>query len=142
MDELSYYLSNRANELVKGMITEIFEQMDADIRESTVRLSEGWIVEQNNEEKKLILPIGEITYHRTRYTSKKTGKSICLLDEFIGVDGHQRISIGAVAAILEEAVESSYRKGGLHASLTDQVSKQTVKNLVHSLPEEMPLLES
>jgi len=142
VDELSYYLSDRANELVKSMITEIFEQMDEDIRESDVRLSEGWIVEQNNEVKKLILPIGEITYHRTRYTSKKTEKSICLLDELIGVDGHQRISIGAAAAILEEAVESSYRKGGLHASLSDQVSKQTVKNLVHSLPGEMPLLET
>ncbi|MFV0342744.1 MAG: ISLre2 family transposase [Anaerocolumna sp.] len=141
MDELSNYLSNRANELVKSMITEIFEQMDEDIRESTVRISEGWTVEQNNEVKKLMLPIGEITYHRTRYTSKKTQKSICLLDELIGVEGHQRISLGAAAAILEEAIESSYRKGGLHASLTDQVSKQAVKNLVHSLPEEMPLLE-
>lgn len=139
MDELSYYLSSRTNELVKKMIAEIVEQMDTDIRESTVRLSEGWIVEQNNEEKKLILPVGEITYHRTRYTSKKNGKSICLLDEIIGVDGHQRLSIGAAAAILEEAVDSSYRKGGLHASLSDQVSKQTVKNLVHSLPKEMPL---
>lgn len=142
IDELSYCLSSRANELIKNIIVEILEQMDTDIRESVIRLSEGWSVEQNNEEKRLILPAGEITYYRTRYTSKKTGKSVCLLDEIIGVEGHQRLSIGAAAAILEEAVESSYRKGGLHASLTDQVSKQTVKNLVHSLPEKMPLLET
>lgn len=142
LDEMSYYLSNRSNELVKNIIVEVLEQMDADIKGSVIRQNEGWMIEQNNEVKQLILPSGEITYYRTRYTSKKTGKSICLLDEIIGIESHQRLSIGAAAAILEEAVDSSYRKGGMHASLTDQVSKQTVKNLVHSLPKEMPVNKS
>lgn len=39
----------------------------------------------------------------------------------------------AEAQMLEEAVDSSYRKGGIRASLSDKVSKQTVKNKVHEL---------
>ena len=33
IDELSYCLSSRANELIKNIIVEILEQMDTDIRE-------------------------------------------------------------------------------------------------------------
>ena len=44
------------------------------------------------------------------------------------------------ARILEEAVESSYRKGGINACIGEQeVSKETVMNKLHTL--EFPLLE-
>jgi hypothetical protein len=42
------------------------------------------------------------------------------------------------AQALKEAVESSYRKGGLRASVTESLSKGSVKNLIHSLVVEMP----
>lgn len=34
---------------------------------------------------------------------------------------------------MEEAVQTSYRKAGEETSLTDEVSKQTVKNKLHKL---------
>ena len=45
----------------------------------------------------------------------------------------------ALASLLQETVESTYRKGGEAASISDSVSKQTVKNKIHTLkfmPEE------
>ena len=58
----------------------------------------------------------------------------------MGLEKHARISEDAEARILEEAVESSYRKGGIHASIGEQeVSKETVMNKLHAL--EFPLLE-
>lgn len=39
---------------------------------------------------------------------------------------------------LEEALEISYRKGGLNASVQDSLSKGSVKNMIHSLVVEMP----
>lgn len=99
------------------------------------------MVEQSSQPKELLLPLGNIRFSRTCYTSKTTGKSVYLLDEVIGLGAHQRITTGAAAAILEETLEGSYRKGGEHASLSEQVSKQTVKNPVHKTVVEMPVKE-
>ena len=41
----------------------------------------------------------------------------------------------AEAKILEEAVETSYKKAGINASITDYVSKQTVKNKASEEPQ-------
>lgn len=47
----------------------------------------------------------------------------------MGLEPHARISEDAEARMLEEAVESSYRKGGINASIGEQeVSKETVMN--------------
>ena len=47
----------------------------------------------------------------------------------MGIEKHARLTEDAVAQILEETVDSSYRKGGEHASITeDIVSKETVMN--------------
>ena len=47
----------------------------------------------------------------------------------MGLESHARISEDAEARILEEAVESSYRKGGINACIGEQeVSKETVMN--------------
>jgi hypothetical protein len=51
----------------------------------------------------------------------------------MGLESHVRITEDAEAKILEEAVETSYQKGGKNISLTDLVSKQTVKNKIHKL---------
>jgi hypothetical protein len=62
----------------------------------------------------------------------------------MGLEKHARISEDAEARILEEAVESSYRKGGINASIGEQeVSKETVMNKLHALefPKLMPLDE-
>mgnify|MGYP001467963225 CR=1 FL=1 len=42
------------------------------------------------------------------------------------------------ALALEEAVESSYRKGGLRASVNENLSKASVKNLIHGLVVDIP----
>jgi hypothetical protein len=62
----------------------------------------------------------------------------------MGLEKHARISEDAEARILEEAVESSYRKGGINASIGEQnVSKETVMNKLHALefPKLAPLDE-
>ena len=51
----------------------------------------------------------------------------------MGLEKHERMTDDAKANILKEAVQSSYRRGGEEASLETDVTKQTVKNLLHSL---------
>lgn len=140
IDSYGKDLQERSLNLARNILVETLETMDQMIKISEKR-RQAYVVEQSSQTKELLLPLGSIRFSRTCYTSKATGQSVYLLDKVIGLDGHQRITIGAAAAILEETLESSYRKGGEHASLTDQVSKQTVKNLVHKTVVEMPVEE-
>ena len=138
IDSYGKELQERSLNLTKDILIETLELMDQTIKNSMQR-KEAYVVEQSRQSKELLLPLGSIRFHRTCYTSKKTGKSVYLLDEVIGIGSHQRVTMGAAAAILEETLESSYRKGGEHASLTDQVSRQAVKDLVHNTIIEMPM---
>ena len=131
IDTYGKELQERSLKLTKDILVETLEGMDQAMKDSLER-KEAYVVEQCRQPKELLLPLGSICFHRTCYTSKKTGKSVYLLDEVIGIGSHQRVTMGAAAAILEETLESSYRKGGEHASLTEQVSRQAVKVLVHS----------
>ena len=82
----------------------------------------------------------EPRYSKYDCRNKKTGEYCYLLDRLMGLESHARISEDAEARILEEAVESSYRKGGINACIGKQeVSKETVMNKLHTL--EFPLLE-
>lgn len=140
IDSYGKDLMERSLNLARNILVETLETMDQTIKNSAER-REAYVVEQSRQTKELLLPLGSIRFSRTCYTSKTTGKSVYLLDEVIGLGSHQRITMGAAASILEETVESSYRKGGERASLMDQVSKQTVKNLVHDTVIEMAVRE-
>jgi hypothetical protein len=65
--------------------------------------------------------------------NKETGKSEYLIDRLMGLEKHERVTEDAVAKMLLEAVQTSYRRGGEECSLLSEVSKQTVKNKIHHL---------
>ena len=137
LDTYGKELQEKTLQLTRDILVETLEEMDETIRNSARRQA-AYVVEQKGQPKELLMPVGRIRFKRTCYTSKKTGKSVYLLDRVIGLGKHQRITLGAAAAILEETVESSYEKGGKHASVSDWVSKETVKELVHKTVVEMP----
>ena len=75
--------------------------------------------------------MGPVHFKRTGYVNKKTGEYCYLLDEVLGFDNHQRITLGVAAKVLEETIMSIYAKGGQVASAQEGISKQSVKKLVH-----------
>ena len=82
----------------------------------------------------------EPRYSKYDCRNKETGEYCYLLDRLMGLELHAHISEDAEARILEEAVESNYRKGGINAYIGEQeVSKETVTNKLHTL--EFPLPE-
>lgn len=113
------------------MIQESLETMNQLLRDSSKR-GENWTVDQHNV-KQLITSLGTVTYTKTLFKNKKTGETEYLLDRILGLDKHERMTEDAVANLLEEAVQTSYRRGGEEVSLTTEVSKQTVKNKLHEL---------
>ncbi|MDD4434442.1 MAG: ISLre2 family transposase [Parabacteroides sp.] len=124
-------LTEELHNLGLRMIQESLEEMNGMLRKSKKRL-QHWVVE-SHETKQLITSLGTVTFEKTLFTNKETGESEYLLDRIMGLEKHERISDDALARMLKEAVQTSYRRGGEETSLTTGVKKQTVKNKIHEL---------
>ena len=118
--------------LGKNIIREEWESYDELIRKRK-ELREGWyIVRKDDVTRKTSL--GAITYSRTLFINKATGKRAYLVDELLKFNKRELVTEDATARILEEAVESCYRKGGNNACIdNDYVTKETVMNIIHKL---------
>lgn len=138
--KLAEYVIGLTDELHKlgiEMIKESLEYMDMMLQKSALR-REKWVIETHSK-KQLTTSLGDVVFNKTLFCNKKTGESEYLLDRIMGLASHQRITEDAEAKMLEEAVQTSYRRGGEEASLTTDVSRQTVKNKIHQL--EFPQME-
>ena len=113
------------------IVKETLEMMDQMLCSSGKR-SLDWVIEQSMK-KQLITSLGTVTFKKTLFENKQTGQMCFLLDRILGLEKNERITEDALAAIYEEAVQTSYRKGGEAASVLDSVSKQSVKNKLHAL---------
>ncbi|HKM33544.1 MAG TPA: ISLre2 family transposase, partial [Lachnospiraceae bacterium] len=131
MAEYVIGITTELHSLGLQMIKESLESMDQMLQESPVRLRH-WVVESHTD-KQLITSLGTVNFNKTLFTNKETGNSEYLLDRILGLERNERITEDAEARMLEEAVQTSYRRGGEETSLTTEVKKQTVKNKIHRL---------
>ena len=114
------------------LIQETLEEMDQMICGSGKR-KQNWVVERH-EKKHLLTVLGDVYFKKTYFTNKETGITECLLDRILGLDRNERIAEDAEARILEEAVQTSYRRGGEDACFTsEKVTKQAVMRKIHAL---------
>ncbi|MFI3173557.1 MAG: ISLre2 family transposase [Eubacteriales bacterium] len=141
MAEYVVGLTSELHNLGLEMIKDSLESMNQMLIDSPIRLCH-WVVECHST-KQLTTSLGDVHFRKTLFTNKKTGKSEYLLDRILGMEPGTRLTEDAVARLLEEAVQTSYRRGGEETSLTSKVSKQTVKNKIHQLTfpknEEKPI---
>ena len=131
MAELVRGVTDEIHKLGLRIIQECLEDTDKLIGQSIVRKNH-WNVERHSE-KQLITSLGTVCFKKTLYVDKETGKSTYLLDRLMGLEKHERFTEDAVANLLEEAVQTSYRRGGEAASIEDNVSKQAVMEKIHAL---------
>lgn len=113
------------------MLKDSLETMDRMLCESTFR-QKSWSIEAHHT-KTLVTSLGEVTFKKTLFLNKQTKQRSYLLDQVLGLEPKQRLTEDAFARMLEEAVQTSYQRGGQQASLCTQVSRQTVKNKIHAL---------
>lgn len=92
------------------MIRETMETMDQMLCESSLR-QKNWTVEAHHTETLTTL-LGNVTFKRTLFLNKGSQERTYLLDHIMGLKPRQRLTEDAVARILEEAVQTSYEKGG------------------------------
>lgn len=114
-----------------SVISETLEDMDQQICTSKKRKEKWRIVRKDN--KQLKTSLGDIIFQKTLFKNKADKHTEYLLDSILGMSSHERLTEDAEQKLLEEVVESSYRKAGENMSITSSVSKQTVKNKIHAL---------
>lgn len=127
---LSEDVEKRVLNLGNSIVSEILQMIDEAIFTSSSRKAR-WYVEHKDEPRELVDVMGSLKFMRRGYVPKNGGKNIYLLDELLGIEKHEKLTLAAQARVLEEAVESSYAKGGREVNPTDTVSRQTVKKIVH-----------
>ena len=137
--EMVYSVTDEVTRLGCSMIAEEWESYDELLRERK-DLRRGWYIVRRDETS-LLTSLGEVIYHKTLFKNVTTGESCYLLDQLMGLEHHARITEDVEARILQEASESSYRKGGANASINgESISKEAVMNKLHKL--EFPALEA
>ena len=105
-----------------AFIGDVLTGYDTILRESALRRKDWDIVRRDT--KSLITSIGDVRFSKTLFKNKNNGERRYLLDDFLGAEAHERLSEDAEAALLEEAVQTSYRRGGMAVSILDSVSKE------------------
>ena len=116
-----------------SIITEEWESYD-ELLHKNKDLRPGWSVVRRDTGNK-ITTIGTVPYTKTYFRNKVTGEYCYLVDRLLGFNTGERLTEDAVARILEEAVDSSYRKGGINVSIDEDtlVTKEAVMDIVHDL---------
>ena len=123
--ELVQGVTKAVTDLGLSMIAEEWESYDELLRERK-DLRAGWYIVRRDETT-LLTSLGSVAYHKTLFQNRQTGEHEYLLDRIMGIEKHARLTEDAEAKILEEAVQTSYRRGGENAARTeDAVSKEAV----------------
>ena len=141
-EEMAEYvkgIGKETNQLALNIIGETLTARNTMIRESGERKEKWDIVRTDTKE--LITCLGTVRFQKTLFQHKETGRRSYLVDRILGLTSHQRMTGDAKERLLTEAVQTSYRKAGEETCLNEEwVSKQTVKNVIHSLdfPEAEP----
>ena len=138
--DLVFGLQEDLFELGRNILQEVIEDMDEHLRTSGIRKKQWEIVRKDPAT--LLTSFGMISYSRTYFKPKTGGTRKYLVDKIVGIDSHDRVSSDVVINALEESVESSYKKGGKKATYVGEITKQAVKNMVHTIEVEQPKLEA
>lgn len=134
-------ITEQLHQLGIRMIQETLEELNEMLNESIIR-KKKWCVDRH-EQKQLITSLGTVSFSKTLFKNKVSGERAYLLDRLLQREPHERLTEDAVAEMLKEAVQTSYRRGGEKTSLLESVSKQTVMNKIHKLkfPQDKENLE-
>jgi len=134
--DLVFGLQEDIFELGRNILQEVLEDIDENLRTSGMRKKEWEIVRKDHAS--ILSSFGTLEYRKTYFKPKKGGKREYLVDKIVGIEPHDRVSSDVVINAAEEAIESSYKKGGIKATFVGEITKQTVMNIIHTIEVEQP----
>ena len=129
--EFEDQLGDIAVSFILSVMSEAYTNVNATIKDSNARKDKWNVVK--TEEKTMLSKFGEFSYQVTTFVNKETCRNAKLANHYLGVAPHERLTEGAKVNLLEEAVQTSYRKAGEECSILNVLSKEAVMNYLHGL---------
>jgi len=125
-------IKEKTDAVGRNIIKETLETMDETLITSSKRKN-SWHIERRADEKKMITVLGEVTYKRTYFVSKKAKEYRHLVDELFDIEPHDRMDQVVKAKLVDLSSAISYRKSG--QEILVPVSGQTVMNKIRELDQ-------
>ncbi|WBX64597.1 ISLre2 family transposase ISCbe4 [[Clostridium] scindens] len=109
--------------------------------------NDGWRKLKYNicrhDRRTLITSVGDVVFESTYFKSRGGDEGYhYLLEEILGLEVHERFSEAAEAAILTEALKTSYEEATKAIPSKSEITRTTVMNKVHGLAKMIPLNET
>ena len=99
-------LAEAARKAAAEHMAALYSDMDRMLCEDISRAEKYTI--QRHDERRLLTTVGPVCFTHTLFRSRKDGTCHYLLDEWMELDAHERLSSRAEAEVLAEAVKTSY----------------------------------
>ena len=119
-----------------GFLSIVLTSLNRQIRDNAWRKLRYDI--QRTTSRTLISSVGDVTFECTCYKNRKDGNYTHLLEEFVRIGRNERFTEAAEAAILEEALKTSYSEAAKVIPSKQKITKTTVENKVHQIADELP----
>ncbi|MCG8640824.1 MAG: UPF0236 family protein [Desulfobacterales bacterium] len=132
ISEIVLTLKKRLDKLGRDLCSYAIEELDDILRNDQIR-KEDWYIERRDDAKTLLTIFGEVKYKRTYYKSKKGKGYKYLVDERLGINPHQKMDSSLKAAVIDLAIENSYKISGRRLLEDIEISDQTVMNNIRRL---------
>ena len=98
-------------EFGRKIYQECLKEIEENIRQSEFR-KKNYYVEHKADRRTLLTTFGNLQIERAYYKPKNGGKSVYFLDKYVGLAPHDKVGLAVKTKFVEEAVETSYQKGG------------------------------
>lgn len=136
-DELETSVKSSTEAFAAAFLGEILSELDRAICRSTWR-EERYSVHRRDK-RTIISSVGDITFDCTYYKGIGKNKGFShLIETLIGLERNERFTTVAEAALLAEALKTSYEEATKVLPSKQQITKTTVMNKIHGIADEIP----
>ena len=97
---------------------------------------------QRHDSRQLVTTAGVVNFTHTFFKKREDGNYHYLLDEWMGLDAHERLSEKAETAVVTEAINTSYAHASKVLGEDARISKMVIINKIRALREELPFQRS
>lgn len=136
MDAYEKGLAEAARRAAAEHMESLYCQLDQMLCEDVSR-AEKYTV-QRHDTRELLTVNGTVRFNHTLFRSRGDGSCHYLLDEWLGLAAHERMSCNAEATVLSEATRSSYARTAKILGKDAEITKTAVMEKVHAVQEEIP----
>lgn len=137
MDEMERAAKELTDRAAASFMEGMLEFLDQLLRESSARERKYTI--QRRRDRGQTTTAGDVSFRRTLFKNKKSGKSVYLLDRMIRLTPKERLSPLAEAKVLSEAEVHSYQHAADSIKIGNQtITKVTVMEKVHGIRHAIP----